>query len=93
MYYNTTNETGATLKKSRRYAKTQEFKVYRILSIHGCPMTAPEVHQIIGVDNWPIGSIRRSLTNLMDKGLIRKTDILRMGFWGKPNYCYQIKTD
>ena len=92
-YYNTTNENGATLKESTEKAKTQEESVLEYFKNHDQLGITPErclrhfkIMESLTSNRWantPITSIRRSFSNLKNKGLIEKTDNTVKGDYGK----------
>lgn len=88
-YFNTTNLIGEELKREILKAKTQNDVVYAILKKVGKPLTPYEVHDLSGL-NCPITSIRRSMTVLTNQGLLKQTEILKEGKYGKKNYTWKV---
>lgn len=87
-YYNTNNETGDTLTTSRRNTTTQETNILTIFRGRpGRPMTPFDVQDDLGHE-VPITSIRRAITDLTFRGLLRKTSTMRSGRFGKMNHCW-----
>lgn len=88
-YHNTNNERGKQLAESEAKAQTQDESVLAIFK-KGIGYTASEVWDEYG--NWiaPLTSIRRAITNLMNAGIIEKTDEQRPGIYGKAEYVYKI---
>lgn len=39
---------------------------------------------------WPITSIRRAITNLTQDGKLVKTEVHRLGIYGKNNCCWMV---
>lgn len=39
----------------------------------------------------PLTSVRRAMSNLTKRGFLEKTEIQRMGVFGKYNYCWRLK--
>jgi len=89
-YYNTLGEAGDTYKKAEGKAKRQTDSVLAIYKHTLRAMTPAEVWEGYGFKdkNIPITSIRRAISNLEDKGQLRKTTWKRKGLYGKMNYCW-----
>ena len=93
MFYNTNNETGDTLKESRKKAKTQDELVLEYFKNYDNLGATPErvlrhfkIMEKLSDNKWhntPITSIRRSFSNLKNKGLIEKTNRTIEGDFGK----------
>lgn len=93
MFYNTTNEKGATLKESQKKAKSQDEMVLDYFKKHELLGATPErvlrhfkIMEDLNDSKWhntPITSIRRSFSNLHKKGLIYKTGQTIEGDFGK----------
>lgn len=89
-YHNTNEESGNTLDKSEELCKSQEELILRF--IHDRKErdhTAHEIHSIF--NKWPVTSIRRAMTNLMNKGELIKTANQRKGQYGKLTFAYKYK--
>jgi len=93
MFYNTTNLTGNSLINAINTARTQDDRVKIILSLFSRPVTPFEVQEKYNqyYKPAPITSIRRSLNTLTSAGIAEKTDRMRAGQYGKPNYTWQLK--
>jgi hypothetical protein len=99
-YYNTTNENGATLKESRKKAKTQDELVLEYFKNHDNLGATPErvlrhfkIMETLSDSKWhntPITSVRRSFSNLKNKGLIKKTELLIEGDFGKNIHVWKL---
>lgn len=93
-FHNTTNLKGRDLEQAEYDAETQETVIMAYFLRNPGPKTACEVWQHFsncGRD-WPIGSIRRAITNLYKRGTLEKTDIKRLGIYGAMCYCYELRT-
>ena len=95
MYYNTNNETGETLTRSRNNTVTQEDVILGIFEHSPTnEFTPSEVLNVIGFQDpdcrWPITSIRRAITNLTDSNKIKKTDNQKVGPYGKNVYTWKL---
>lgn len=93
MHHNTTHETGATLTTYQSHAIKQEAAVLALFRLLRFPMAPSEVceqvNRIHG-KGWLLTSIRRSMTNLADEGLLVKTGRKRMGPFGRPEYYWKL---
>ena len=81
-YYNTINQSGEDLKKSRKQTDTQDEIIENWYKLHPYhQLTALELSDILGM---LFTSVRRSVTNLIDKGELRYCG-MKMERYGKPN--------
>ena len=87
-YYNTNNEEGQELLTSRVNATKQEDIIY--LLFDNDSYFSPDMIKTLLVQDYPITSIRRALTNLTDKGLLEKTDKMVMGKYGKKTHTWKL---
>ena len=86
-YYNTNKERGSKLRSSRAKVNKQEKVILNVFN--GSNKLSPEeVLRFSGL-NAPLTSIRRAITNLTDKGLLRKTDTMKKGMYGKMVHTWQ----
>ena len=100
MFYNTNEENGATLKESRKKAKTQDQTVLEFFKNHDQLGVTPErclrhfkIMETLSESKWhntPVTSIRRSFSNLKNKGLIKKTEVLIEGDFGKNVHVWKL---
>jgi len=100
MYHNTTNENGATLNESRKKAKTQDELVLEYFKNYDNLGATPErvlrhfkIMETLSESKWhntPITSVRRSFSNLKNKGLIKKTEVLIEGDFGKNIHVWKL---
>ena len=89
-YFNTTQQSGETLKEYRGKALTQEQEIYQFLSKYGLTFSASEIEDSLFKDrNTPITSIRRSLTNLNHDLKIKKVGSIK-GKYGRPETTYRV---
>jgi predicted HTH transcriptional regulator len=89
-YYNTNNETGETLKTSRKRVNIQEKEIVEVFSNNpSSKMTPFDVQDNVG-HHVPITSIRRAITNLTERGVLTKSDIMKKGRYGKMNHCWEL---
>ena len=98
MYYNTNNETGNDLKKAQKKTISQDQFILGIFNTwrKDNGMTPSEIEHIL-VDsydvNWPLTSIRRSISTLTDSGKLTKTNELRKGKYNKNEHVWKLKGD
>ena len=92
-YFNTNDETGEVLKKSRFKASSQQVKILEYMSRYFNELSTPWDIQMHVLPDTPITSVRRALTNLTDAGLIFKTDYKKTGKYGKINHTWIYKGD
>jgi len=90
-FYNTIDENGDDLNKSKRHAKMQE-QVVLLLFISNPTLEATpfEVLESLNLKNTPITSIRRAMTNLTDKGKLIKMEKKKIEQFGKANHCWKL---
>jgi hypothetical protein len=91
-YYNTTHETGATLKESHHKAISQENRIFNYFMMYGKPLSPSMVLQQMSL-NCPITSVRRALTNLTFDNKLVKTDEYSVGDYGKREHLWRLKTE
>ena len=77
-YFVTTPLSPAEKLKARQVAGRQERTVLDMIRRHG-PMSPSEVLATYPNDHVPLTSLRRAMTSLSNKGLLRKTDNLVKG--------------
>jgi len=92
-FHNTTNESGATLKQSNQKAMSQDEQVFEYFKSCDYLGATPErvlrhfkIMEKLSSNKWhntPVTSVRRSFSNLKNKGLIYKSDVQVMGDYGK----------
>lgn len=91
-YFNTTHLSGTELAESKAQTGLQDQRVLDIFKFHQQKFTPVQVWE--QYQNWHgrvcLTSIRRSMTVLTKKGLLRKTDEKRMGKYGKVNYVWEV---
>lgn len=88
-YYNTTHETGNDLKEFISKASTQDQRVLDIFKRHKEEYSASQLWHMLTRD-CPLTSIRRSLSNLKNKGAIVKTNNKIIGIYGRNEYKYKL---
>jgi|TARA_R100001594_G_scaffold117968_1_gene153222 precorrin-3B methylase len=96
MYYNTNNESGEELIESRSKAKTQDDIILDIFNTwrQSDGLTPSEIEEILihhHDKNWPLTSIRRSISTLTNSGKLTKTNELRGGKYNKNEHIWRFK--
>lgn len=91
-YFNTTRLSGDELQKAKNAAVWQEDRVMFIFKNYDSRLMPCEVSKIYDslYPPAPLTSIRRSITCLTKKGLLRKTTDLGLGKYGANNFYWQI---
>jgi len=85
MYYNTTNESGATLRHNVNKAETQNKAITRLFFKE--PVLSPfEVYVMLNKENWPLTSIRRALNTLTKDRKLIKLPTKIIGKYGRPEH-------
>lgn len=88
-YFNTTGIKGEQLEMFEAKADSQDviiLEIFRRFNI----LTASECFKLFPDRTTPITSIRRSITNLYNKGKLIKTENTKSGIYGRPEYVYEI---
>ena len=95
LFYNTTNETGESLKQCRRACNKQEEEVLNMFKFlcenEDYELPPSEIHELL--PQYPITSIRRAITNLTKAGYLRKTAVKIVGPYGRKEHCWQLGDD
>lgn len=87
-YYNTTNLSGKDLGDAVASAFNQEEIIYGLYKRHS-KLSPSQVGALLN-HKYPLTSVRRAITNLTKKNYLVKTDEQRKGFYGKPEYVWEI---
>ena len=88
-FYNTINLDKKELQKALRKSEKQKDQVLAVFRTSKEPLTPAEVFTFLN-GYYPIGSIRRAITDLTGYELV-KTEIMREGLYGSPNYCWKLR--
>ena len=87
-YFNTTNESGTTLKNNVAKAKSQEEEILKHFENFVCGFNPSLLHSAF--ESYPSTSIRRALTNLTKQGKLIKTNEKRIGMYGRSEYVWKL---
>ena len=93
MYYNTNDEAGETLQSSRNATMKQEDQILGIFQAFPNEGLTPFDIEDFANDqdvHWPITSIRRAITDLTSAGKLTKTDITKLGKYGKQVHTWKL---
>jgi len=89
-FYNTINESGEELDKSKKQVSKQETEVLKFFQNNPNLGHSPSmIHKVI-LRDCPLTSIRRAITNLTDAGHLIKTDIKVPGIYGKKEHLWRL---
>ena len=88
-YYNTTQETGASLTLSHQKVKSQDDAIYQYFVSTGKALSPSMVLNELGL-NCPITSVRRAMCNLTKEGKIFKTKETVLGMYGKKETLWML---
>jgi predicted transcriptional regulator len=90
-YHNTNNLTGPDLFTAENQCKNQEIKVMNVFENNpNANLSVEQVWQMGNLTSKPITSIRRAITNLTTRGLLKKTDNMIIGMYGKPIHLWKL---
>lgn len=87
-FFPTTGQQGRELKKEIEKAINQEDAILRVFNPKAKLLTPWEIHDKL--KKYPITSIRRAMTVLTNRGLLKKTAIKKPGPYGKGSYCWGL---
>jgi len=92
-YHNTNAEEGNTLTESNRKASKQEDAILEFFKRNPGKAYSPEdiYSELITLQNSPLTSIRRAITNLTTQMKLQKTDEQRTGSFGKKIFCWKYR--
>lgn len=94
MYNERIHDNGLGLSESESKvlndrAKSQEAKILDFLAVKRIEVTAEDVQRMV-LPACPITSVRRALTNLMNKGFIEKLETKKKGRYDVNIHLYKI---
>jgi hypothetical protein len=77
-------------EQRNRQARTQDDQVLDWFRMHpSAELSAEDVHAELA-PTWPLGSTRRALSNLKNRGVMERTDHLVEGSQGHSVHCYRL---
>ena len=89
-FYNTSEAVHPELGQYEHKAKNQETIILDWFRSYEQQATPSKLHKLLFHDHTPLTSVRRSLTNLVLKGELEKTDIQIMGPYGRPEFVWKL---
>ena len=93
-FYNTTNECHGTLKDYENITSRQEKKVLAYFMYYEGKFLSPEdALNCFPEGNVPITSVRRTITNLTKKGILKKTNVKTEGMYGRLTHTWQYLSE
>ena len=87
-YFNTTNQSGIDLKRSRKSCGEQEMIITEMFRERG-RLSPSQAHHLYPDQATPLTSIRRAITVLTGKGVLQKTNEQTPGAYGKSEYVWR----
>jgi predicted ArsR family transcriptional regulator len=87
-YFNTTGQSGDTLKEYKFKAESQEVRILGHFKRAGKQSPSQVWLALLGIG--PLTSVRRAITNLQDAGTLTKTDLQRKGMYGRPEGIWEL---
>lgn len=91
-FHNSTDLQGDELQQRQLKAGTQNRKVLDFFKTRSYENYTPfEVWKSLGINNQPITSIRRAISDLTDMDYLVKTNVKRPGQYGEQCYCWMLK--
>ena len=92
-YYNTTNESGSTLKEYAAKTEKQDEVILSVMQPKNglTPFGVQSLLRSKGYD-YPITSIRRALNTLTQENKLTKLDKKRPGKYGRANHVWVLNT-
>jgi len=99
LFYNTTELSGEELSDSRFRAGKLNRKVLTFFQTHSYENYTPEeTWKRLGINNYPLTSVRRAITSLTSLGRLEKLDgqngrpkVQRPGEWKQPCFAWRIR--
>jgi len=93
MHYNTTAESGETLKLFRAKARSQEDEVLRVFQTYRYALSPSQVQQMSPrLRVCPLTSIRRAIHELTASGRLRKLERKKPGPFGRPEFLWELQS-
>jgi Fe2+ or Zn2+ uptake regulation protein len=93
-HFNTTHETGPTLRAYTQQANRQEAAVLALFRRHpDCLLSPSTVCALLNKmleRQWLLTSIRRAITSLTDQGLLEKTSKKVIGPHGRAEFQWRL---
>lgn len=90
-YFNSTGMVGEDLKQAIVQAEHQDAAVLAIFNAKARPLAPSDVWRLCEAAGmqWPLTSVRRSISCLTEAGALQRTDTLKPGIYGKPEHQWR----
>lgn len=89
-YFDTTVVTERDRKAFASKAQKQDAQIMQAFSRSKKPLAPSEVHGMIYQGTaTPLTSVRRSITNLTNKGMLKKSYKKKIGMYGRPEHVWE----
>ena len=88
MFFNTIRLRSWELEKAHEQTGKQDDLILKFFHEHRDMLTPCETWEHF--QQYPLTSVRRSITTLTKKGFLLKTPFKRKGLYGKKNYCWTV---
>ena len=89
-HWNTTSETGSTLRTYQAHANRQEAAVLALFRQRRLPLSPSQVWRHLDPDRTPLTSIRRAMTDLTDAGLLERLPVKVEGIYSRPEHLWRL---
>jgi hypothetical protein len=90
-YFNSTHQVGQMLIEFNARAKAQDRAILDVFADLGA-LTPSQAWHAVSRYNWPLTSVRRSITTLTASGRLRKLEHKVTGYYGRPEHVWIINT-
>ena len=90
-FHNTTNLAGAQLELAEVKAASQEDVVLSFCMKHRNMLVTPEIVHASVLQNAPLTSVRRAMSNLTRAGKLKKTEAMVKGQYGARVHCWVLE--
>ena len=92
-FHNTTDLKEKELINANKRANLQEQKILKFFEASQYNSYTPSEVWLAFGQQWPLTSVRRSITNLTNEGYLIKLKEQRVGFYGEKNYCWKLNLE
>ena len=89
-HFNTTAESGPTLRAYTTQANKQEAAVLALCRQRRLPLSPSQVWRHLDPERTPLTSIRRAMTDLTDAGLLERLPVKVEGIYGRSEYLWRL---
>ena len=89
-YYNTTSQSGQTLKEYTDKARSQDEIILELFAKHKRLSPSRVFVLIQAISPCPVTSVRRSISNLTGEGKLIKLALMEPGIYKRPEHIWEI---